>query len=80
MPNIEPGALITTGTIPGAASISKQFTAMRILLLAQRGSTPGSVEFLQSDPPARLMITFAVTTNVISGINNLTSEPKFVVL
>jgi CubicO group peptidase (beta-lactamase class C family) len=37
MANVELGVPITTETILGAASISKQFTAMSILLLAQRG-------------------------------------------
>jgi len=37
MANVELGVPITTGTILAAASISKQFTAMSILLLAQRG-------------------------------------------
>ena len=37
MARIESGVPITTETILGAASISKQFTAMSILLLAQRG-------------------------------------------
>ena len=36
MANVELGVPITTETILGAASISKQFTAMSILLLAQR--------------------------------------------
>jgi CubicO group peptidase (beta-lactamase class C family) len=37
MANVELGVPITTETILGAASISKQFTAMSILLLAQHG-------------------------------------------
>jgi CubicO group peptidase (beta-lactamase class C family) len=37
MANVELAVPITTETILGAASISKQFTAMGILLLAQRG-------------------------------------------
>jgi CubicO group peptidase (beta-lactamase class C family) len=37
MANVELAVPITTETILGAASISKQFTAMSILLLAQRG-------------------------------------------
>jgi CubicO group peptidase (beta-lactamase class C family) len=37
MANVELGVPITTETILGAASISKQFTAMSILLLAERG-------------------------------------------
>ena len=37
MANLELGVPITTETILGAASISKQFTAMSILLLAERG-------------------------------------------
>jgi CubicO group peptidase (beta-lactamase class C family) len=37
MANVELGVPITPDTILGAASISKQFTAMSILLLAQRG-------------------------------------------
>jgi CubicO group peptidase (beta-lactamase class C family) len=37
MARIESGVPITTDTILGAASISKQFTAMSVLLLAKRG-------------------------------------------